>query len=85
VQVDQSFVFHRPLKAGDQLRASMEVQSIVERFGADIVVTRSVCTDDTGEVVLEGFTTLMATRRQFDLGQVGPGERPGHQTAAVVD
>ena len=59
VQVDQSFVFHQPLKAGDRLRASMEVQSIVERFGADIVVTRSVCTNDAGEVVLEGFTTLM--------------------------
>jgi acyl dehydratase len=59
VQVDQSFIFHRPLKAGDRLRASMEVQSIVERFGADIVVTRSVCTNDAGEVVLEGFTTLM--------------------------
>ena len=37
----------------------MEVQSVVERFGADIVVTRSVCTNEDGEVVLEGFTTLM--------------------------
>lgn len=59
VQVDQKFVFHRPLMAGDVIRAYMEVQSIVERFGADIVVTRSVCTDDSGDVILEGFTTLM--------------------------
>jgi len=59
VQVDQSFIFHRPLMAGDRLQARMEVQSVVERFGADIVVTRSVCTNDDGEVVLEGFTTLM--------------------------
>jgi acyl dehydratase len=59
VQVDQSFIFHRPLMAGDRLQASMEVQSVVERFGADIVVTRSVCTNEAGETVLEGFTTLM--------------------------
>ncbi|BDX34273.1 UPF0336 protein [Mycobacterium antarcticum] len=59
VQVDQKFVFHKPLVVGETLTASLEIQSVVERFGADIVVTRSVCVDDKGEVVLEAFTTLM--------------------------
>jgi meromycolic acid (3R)-3-hydroxyacyl-[acyl-carrier protein] dehydratase HadC len=59
VQVDQKFVFHRPLKVGETLSASLEIQSVVERFGADIVVTRSVCVNERGELVLEGFTTLM--------------------------
>ncbi|WP_319450749.1 MULTISPECIES: (3R)-hydroxyacyl-ACP dehydratase subunit HadC [unclassified Mycobacterium] len=59
VQVDQKFVFHRPLVVGDTLRASLEIQSVVERFGADIVVTRSVCVNADGEIVLEAFTTLM--------------------------
>ncbi|BBZ26736.1 UPF0336 protein [Mycolicibacterium madagascariense] len=59
VQVDQKFVFHRPLKVGETLRASLEIQSVTERFGADIVVTRSVCVNEHGDVVLEGFTTLM--------------------------
>ena len=59
VQVDQKFVFHQPLKVGVTLRAYMEIQSVVERFGADIVVTRSVCSDADGELVLEAFTTLM--------------------------
>jgi acyl dehydratase len=59
VQVDQKFVFHRPLVVGDTLHASLEIQSVVERFGADIVVTRSVCNNAEGELVLEAFTTLM--------------------------
>ena len=59
VQVDQRFIFHRPIKVGDALTGTMHVESVVERFGADIVVTRSVCANDDGEVVLEAFTTLM--------------------------
>jgi acyl dehydratase len=59
VQVDQRFVFHKPVLAGDVLHARMEVHSVDERFGADIVVTRNICTNDAGEVVLEAYTTVM--------------------------
>lgn len=59
VQVDQKFIYHKPLMAGDQLHAVMEIQSVDERFGADIVVTRNVCTNDDGEMVLEAYTTMM--------------------------
>jgi hypothetical protein len=37
----------------------MEVHSVVERFGADIVVTRNTVTNDAGDVVLEAYTTVM--------------------------
>ena len=37
----------------------MYVETVDERFGADIVTTRNVCTDADGEVVMEAFTTLM--------------------------
>ncbi len=59
VQVDQRFVFHKPILAGDVLHARMEIHSVVERFGADIVVTRNTCTNEAGEVVLEAYTTVM--------------------------
>ncbi|AQA05401.1 3-hydroxyacyl-ACP dehydratase [Mycobacterium sp. MS1601] len=59
VQVDQRFVFHKPILAGDKLNARLEIDSVDERFGADIVVTRNVCTNDAGEVVMEAYTTLM--------------------------
>jgi acyl dehydratase len=59
VQVDQRFVFHKPILAGDVLHAQMDVHSVVERFGADIVVTRNTVTNDAGEVVLEAYTTMM--------------------------
>lgn len=59
IQVDQSFRYHRPIYAGDILRGTMHVESVVERFGADIVTTRSVCTDQNGSLVLEARTTMM--------------------------
>jgi hypothetical protein len=59
VQVDQRFVLFRPLLVGAKIWARMEVQSVDERFGADIVVTKNILTDDAGEVVLEAYTTLM--------------------------
>lgn len=59
VQVDQRFVFHRPILVGDELHARMVIDSVVERFGADIVVTRNTLHDANGELVLESYTTVM--------------------------
>ena len=59
IQVDQKFLFHRPIKEGDRLRGTLKVLTVDERFGADIVTTRNVLTDPTGAVVMESFTTLM--------------------------
>ena len=59
VQVDQKFHYHQPIKAGDRLQGTMYVVSVDERFGADIVVTRNVCTNEAGEMVLEAYTTMM--------------------------
>jgi acyl dehydratase len=60
VQVDQKFQFLRPIVEGDAVRATMYIDTVNERFGADIVTSRNVLTDDkTGEVVLIAYTTLM--------------------------
>jgi acyl dehydratase len=59
VQVDQKFKYHRPIKDGDRLTGTMYIETVDERFGADIVTTRNVCTNSDGEIVLEAFTTLM--------------------------
>jgi acyl dehydratase len=64
VQVDQRFVYHKPIHAGDKLWARVEIHSVDERFGADIVVTRNVCTDERGDLVLEAFTTLMGQQAE---------------------
>jgi acyl dehydratase len=60
VQVDQKFKYYRPIVEGDAVRGTMYVESVVERFGADIVTTRNVLIDQHDEVVMESFTTLMA-------------------------
>jgi acyl dehydratase len=60
VQVDQKFEFLRPIVEGDELRATMYIDSVEERFGADIVTSRNILTDvKTGEDVLVAYTTLM--------------------------
>jgi len=59
VQVDQRFIFYKPVLAGDKLWARMDIHSVDERFGADIVVTKNSVTNDDGELVLEGYTTVM--------------------------
>ncbi|MDT5018220.1 MAG: hypothetical protein QOD39_4380 [Mycobacterium sp.] len=59
VQVDQKFHFHRPIKVGDRLTGTMHVESVVERFGADIVLTRNVCAEEDGTIVMEAYTTMM--------------------------
>ena len=59
VQVDQKFIYHKPMLVGDKLFGRMEVESVNERFGADIVVTKNTCTNEDGEVILEAYTTLM--------------------------
>ena len=58
-QVDQKFVYHKPMFIGDKLFGRMDVQSVDERFGADIVVTRNTCTNQDGELLLEAYTTVM--------------------------
>ncbi|MGV0635876.1 (3R)-hydroxyacyl-ACP dehydratase subunit HadC [Mycolicibacillus trivialis] len=59
VQVDQRFVYHRPLYAGDKVWAQMVIDSVEQRFGADIVVSRNTLRDEDGELVMEGYTTMM--------------------------
>jgi acyl dehydratase len=59
VQVDQKFIYHKPVVAGDKLWCQFDVVSVDERFGADIVVTRNTCFNEAGELVVEAFTTLM--------------------------
>jgi acyl dehydratase len=59
VQVDQQFIYHRPMLVGDKLFGRMEIESVNERFGADIVVTKNTCSTEDGEVLLSAYTTLM--------------------------
>ena len=56
---DQKFHFHRPIRVGDALTGTMHVESVEERFGADIVTTRNVCAGEDGTIVMEAYTTLM--------------------------
>jgi hypothetical protein len=84
VQVDQQFLYHRPIAVGDKLYARFEVHSVNERFGADIVVTRNVLTNDSGEMVLEAFTTLMGQQGESS-AKIKFDAATGQVTRAAVD
>ena len=58
VQVDQELKFLMPIKAGDRLYCDVYVHSIRQSFGADIIVTKNIITNQDGEVVQETYTTL---------------------------
>ena len=58
VQVDQALKFLQPIKAGDKLYCDVYVHSIRRSFGADIIVTKNIVTNQKGDVVQETYTTL---------------------------
>jgi acyl dehydratase len=58
VQVDQELRFLLPIRAGDKLYCDVYVHSIRQAFGADIIVTKNIVTNQDGEVVQETYTTL---------------------------
>jgi acyl dehydratase len=69
VQVDQALKFLRPIKAGDRLYCDVYVHSTRRSFGADIIVTKNIITNQDGEVVQETYTTLAG--RSGDDGEGG--------------
>ncbi|OBH04914.1 MULTISPECIES: (3R)-hydroxyacyl-ACP dehydratase subunit HadA [unclassified Mycobacterium] len=58
VQVDQVLKFMKPIVAGDKLYCDVWVDSMRESHGTQIIVTKNIITDESGDVVQETYTTL---------------------------
>jgi len=58
VQSAQELRFIRPIKAGDKLYLHLRIDSLRQAFGADVLVLGSRITNQDGETVQEGSTTL---------------------------
>jgi hypothetical protein len=59
VHGEQRFTYTRPVKAGDELTATLSVDTLRQIGGADIIGTRSEITDGDGEPVCTAFATLV--------------------------
>jgi acyl dehydratase len=59
VQVDQVLKFTKPIKVGDRLYCDVYVDSVRQSFGADIIVTKNIITNEDGDLVQETYTTLV--------------------------
>ena len=78
VQVDQKFLYHKPMLAGDKVWGRMEVISVNERFGADIVADQEPRPRRERRAVPGGLHDADGPRgRQLDIAEVRPGNRPG--------
>ncbi|OKH73063.1 3-hydroxyacyl-ACP dehydratase [Mycobacterium sp. SWH-M3] len=58
VQVDQKFVYRKPVFAGDKLYADVYVDSVRQAHGTDLIVMKTIITDSSGDEVQESYTTL---------------------------
>ena len=59
VHAEQRFTYTRPVVAGDELTATLTVDTLRQIGGADIIGTRSEITDADGLPVCTAFATLM--------------------------
>jgi acyl dehydratase len=59
VHGDQRFTYTRPVRAGDELSATLTVDTLRQIGGADIIGTRSEITDADGQPVCTAFATLV--------------------------
>ncbi|BBY98708.1 (3R)-hydroxyacyl-ACP dehydratase subunit HadA [Mycolicibacterium fallax] len=70
VHVDQELRFVRQIKAGDRLYCDVTVDSVRKAHGTDIIVNKTVISNQDGDVVQEAYTTL-AGRSDEDNGESG--------------
>ncbi len=66
VQVDQVLKFSKPIVAGDKLYCDVWVESVRTAHGTEIIVTKNIITNESGDIVQETYTTLA--------GRAGDGE-----------
>jgi acyl dehydratase len=59
VHGEQRFSYTRAVVAGDELSATLSVETLRQIGGADIIGTRSEIVDGTGEPVCTAFATLV--------------------------
>ena len=59
VHGEQRFTYTRPVVAGDELTATLTVDTLRQISGTDIIGTRSEITDAEGQPVCTAFATLL--------------------------
>ncbi|MGH3908955.1 MAG: FAS1-like dehydratase domain-containing protein [Pseudonocardiaceae bacterium] len=66
VHGDQSFTHHRPIRAGDELAATLHVDGIRTRGGNDMLTVRCEITDSVGEPVSTARSILVVRGPEGD-------------------
>jgi hypothetical protein len=69
VQVDQVLKFHKPIQAGDKLYCDVYGHSVRRAHGTDIIVLKTLISNQDGELIQQTYTTLAG--RSDDNGESG--------------
>jgi acyl dehydratase len=69
VQVDQELKFLKPIQVGDRLYCDVFGHSVRQAHGTDIIVLRTIVSNEAGDIVQESYTTLAG--RSEDNGESG--------------
>ncbi|QLY34639.1 MaoC family dehydratase N-terminal domain-containing protein [Nocardia huaxiensis] len=69
VHTNQVLDYYRPIVVGDRLTSNISLHSHREAFGGDLMVVSNRVTDQRGEIVLAGHTTLVARTGETELGR----------------
>lgn len=64
VHADERFTHHRPIVAGDVIRAGITIESITQRAGISMVTSRAELTDADGVPVTTVLSTLAVREDQ---------------------
>lgn len=60
--LEQSLKFKGPVKIGDCITAHLEITEIIEKTKFDIAVLKTTCTNQSGDVVIEGEAKVIPPR-----------------------
>ncbi|GAM49497.1 dehydrogenase [Nocardia seriolae] len=66
VQTDQVLDFHRPILVGDRLTSNVALRSFRQAFGGDMFVFENVITDQHGQAVMTGSTSVIGRSEQSE-------------------
>ena len=66
MHADQRFELNRPLKAGDEVLASLTIEKVRNRGLADFVTVRVELTTTAGEILGNAISTLLHTREETE-------------------
>lgn len=57
--LSQDLAFKKPVKIGDTIQVNLEVSEVIHKSKFDIVIIKTTCLNNNGDVVVDGFAKVI--------------------------